>query len=483
MGHSAPLRETIARSGRSPDERGLLPLDVARELLADATSYPGAPVHEGRSPQEVEDVKTSHALHAALVSLESAEEALSHLTRLVWKLPLYDATTLVERYGAAVFPWLASTVEEGRLVCKAWGVEPALTMLGSEEAFELLLRLRSIDFNYEPRVMPLGSIASIPELDKKARVDVRVVRAIDAFIAANPVVAARVVGRRLSAAPKEKRPRELVKLLPETPEVASALGVPRPVETVTTKLILAVLDESAKDPAPQSWPKFATGIEDDPATLEYHALRLIAARSKRGEDWGVVIERVTGSFSPWEPARVEQFLYGSRVRDKGLAGERKLDLVLDQVPDHQNGETLGLSLDGVTIGGPAGDVQLSDAFGRTHELKPGLGCEYEGDAGFNLRLRGYLAVHPRAFWEPAESAIAALRIPDPVVFVDTDAFAHVVGGTYKRPKKGATWTGVPSKSKTYESLAAAIVKRDGKWFDPGEPNVDWRLHAVNETRR
>lgn len=110
MSLSPALRQTIAYASSMPDDRGLLPLAEARALLAAADSYPGAPVHKGRDAVEAERVRVSHGIHAALVSLESADEALDHLTRLVWGLPLYDATTLVERYGARVLPWIAGTV-------------------------------------------------------------------------------------------------------------------------------------------------------------------------------------------------------------------------------------------------------------------------------------------------------------------------------------------------------------------------------------
>jgi hypothetical protein len=481
MAQSPAVTEAIARSGRPTDDRGLLPLKVALAILKQHDLYRGAPVHEGRTDAEKKDVEQSHALHAALLSLDSPEAALAQLTRLKWRLPLHDAATLVDRYGDAVLPWLAGVVENGELLSKAWRLEEALALLGSEEAFTLLLKLRIIAFDYEPRKIPLGKLDAIPELDDKARVDIRVEKAIELFISKHPLVAAKIVAQRLAAAPKARRPRELAKLLPDTPKVRAALGGAKPVEPATTKAILAVLDEAAKDGAPQAWPKFATGIEDDPATLEYHALRLIGVRSRSSEDWGIALERISGSFSPWEPARVDRFLYGSKIRKPGLAGERPLELILDEKPDHENGKTLGTDLEGVVLNGPAGKLRLSNAFAEKHDLKAGFGTEFEGDAGFNLRLRAYLAAHPRAFWEKAKVAAAALGISDPLIVADTDSFAHVVGASYKRLPKGASHAGNPGKSQTYKSLAEAIVKRDEDLFDGGEPNVDWRLHATNKT--
>ena len=478
---SEALRKTIEYAGLDTDERGLLPLAKARTILAATDVYPGAPVHEGRTPDETQDVTASHAIHAALVSLESADEALGHLTRLTFGKPLYDATTLIERYGATMLPWLAGGVEGGVLQSKSWELEPALAQLGTEDAFELLLKLTVIAFDYEPRKAPIGSIAAIPDLDPKARVDIRVVRGITQFLAANPIVAARVLSRRMAKEPKNKRWKEIARELPETPEVFEVLGGPIPPDPATPKLILAVLDAAAKDASPQSWPKFATGIEDDSAGYEYFALRLVGVRAKAGDHWGVALERISGSFSPWEPTRIERFLHGSRIRDGGRASETPIAFVLDRVPDHANGETLGLDLDGVTVSGPAGSLALSNAMVAKLDLKPGLGSEDEGDAGFNVRLRAYLATFPDAFWEPASVAATALGIPDGEILVDTRAFAHATGATYRRGKKSA-WQSVPSKSETYKSLAAAIAKRDAKLFVPAEPNVDFRLHATTKMR-
>lgn len=36
---------------------------------------------------------------------------------------------------------------------------------------------------------------------------------------------------------------------------------------------------------------------------------------------------------------------------------------------------------------------------------------------------------------------------------------------------------LPSASPTYRSLAQALLFRDPRLWQPGEPNTDWRLHA------
>lgn len=239
MGLSNTLRQTIAFAALETDDRGLLPLTTAREILAAAEVYPGAPVHEGRTPEESADVAVSHILHAAIVSLDSGPEALTHLTRLTFGKPLYDATTLIERYGVTMLPWLVGTTEAGIAKTKSWELEPALAMLGTEDAFEFLLKLRAIAFDDEPRKAPCGSVAQIAELDPKTSVDPRVTQAISLFLRQNPVVAARVIARRIAHDPKNKRRKPIGRELPETPDVLAALGGPIAPDPVTPKALLS----------------------------------------------------------------------------------------------------------------------------------------------------------------------------------------------------------------------------------------------------
>src|SRR5262245_54014526 len=122
---SESVRGAIGYCGRPTDARGLLPIDVARKLLDETTVYPGAPVHEGRTPDEAKRVAVSHDLHAALVSLGDAQELVDRLLRLTIAYPpLYDACPFVDRFGDAILPWLAGQVHEGCLDSKTWGIEP-----------------------------------------------------------------------------------------------------------------------------------------------------------------------------------------------------------------------------------------------------------------------------------------------------------------------------------------------------------------------
>ena len=74
--------------------------------------------------------------------------------------------------------------------------------------------------------------------------------------------------------------------------------------------------------------------------------------------------------------------------------------------------------------------------------------------------------------------LALLGVTDPVVICDTTAFAHAAGKhSPKRP-----WHIAPSKSPTFQSLAAALVARDPRLFVAGDSNLDFRLHAVHKSR-
>ncbi len=241
------------------------------------------------------------------------------------------------------------------------------------------------------------------------------------------------------------------------------------VETVSLdEQILAVLDAAAGSTNAAKWPKFVTG---DGATSEYFGLRLIAVRSKTKDDWGIVLERITGSFSGKKPTRVERFLYGSKVKP-GQGKETKISFVLDRVPG--KGQSIPLEINGALVKGPAGDVMLSDALVKKHGIKAGYSCEPAGDDGYNLRLATYLAVHPSAYWEPAK--ITDLKVPDAEIIVDTTAFEHTEGAA--ATKKKAT---LPSKSATYKSLADALASRNAKKFAPGKSNLARQLHAKHRT--
>src|SRR3954470_1857678 len=135
-----------------------------------------------------------------------------------------------------------------------------------------------------------------------------------------------------------------------------ALGVPE---------ILDVLDRSAA----LDWPDF-WGI----TMTEYHALWLIAVRSRTGDDWGIVFDSIRGSILDEAlalGAGVWSKVYGSRV-EVGLHNvptRWQLPLVVPEDRDQRS-----LHLEGLDIEGPAGRLRCADEMIARLDLRPGRVC-------------------------------------------------------------------------------------------------------------
>ncbi len=213
------VRAQIAHAGRPTDARGLLPIDVARKLLKGVKRYPGAPVHEGRTPDEEKDVAVSHDLQAALLSLDDPKEVIGHLLHWKFGRPLYDAAAFVDRFGAAMLPWFAGHVRNGEMDVNAWEIAPALAKLGSEDALTLLLKVSAIGFGSDDPV-ELTAVSSLPELPAKTKLDIRVLEAIDLFAKHHPALTVRVLANRQGQA----QTKAVVARLKKQPAFANALA-------------------------------------------------------------------------------------------------------------------------------------------------------------------------------------------------------------------------------------------------------------------
>jgi len=452
-----------------PDKRGLMPLAAARDLLKRKRI-----IHYPR------DAELSRALLqqcAALLSLDGPEEAEKALYALTWNDSVgtsFPGQLLVDRYGAPLMlRFLISCMGMFNVLHSPF--EDALEMLrkmGGEEAFELgflIANVTAILMFKADRKRTLtdasGEKVAKDEFFDNWRLE---------FAKQHPAATQAVLSRR--AAAKDKRAQALLALI--TPAAKGANGAKGAASASDlSQQILEVLDECAEG---ADWPRFATGIEDDPATMEYFELRMLAVRSRKTDAWGIAFERLSGSYDPWEPPHVQRYLYGSQIKNPGR--ETDNDVVarfkVERVPDAENGEKLSLDVKGVTVSGPAGPLALDPKKIAKRDLKPGLGSEYEGDPGFNLRLRAYVDAHPGLFFSPAKTLVKLLGVPDALVVCDSNAFAHAVG---KWGRKRA-WTVPPSKSAMYLSLAKALTARDPSLVQLGESNLDFRLHAVNRTR-
>ncbi len=258
---------------RELDERGLMPIGVARAILA------GHPVMEKGEM----DLSQGHAIlasdivWAALLSLGDAAEACAALARVDWQMPprgMFNID-LYTRYGDDLVPWLATRLDGDVLVDHPWCVVPCLLECRSAAAFELVWRVREV----RGRAIPLATtwldkhpdagaayLAARAVHDARARAFLLGMRARLGDDAVTAAVAA--IGDRDGA-------------------IARAVGLAGP---PTAAAVLAVLDACAgRLLAPELglWPQ-----PGGRGPRFCHGLRAIAVRD--GDRWGLAIERLEG---------------------------------------------------------------------------------------------------------------------------------------------------------------------------------------------
>lgn len=142
---SSPQVAAAMRAARvkRTDARGLLPLLEARRFLASVDVFRrGKPrlVHGAR-------VYESDRVWAALLSLENADEFVRYAKRMSWEFAgrKGDDTTVVERFGNGILPWLESRLsEDAELTNVPACVLPCLLAIASTSALELALRIHSV---------------------------------------------------------------------------------------------------------------------------------------------------------------------------------------------------------------------------------------------------------------------------------------------------------------------------------------------------
>jgi hypothetical protein len=213
-------------------------------------------------------------------------------------------------------------------------------------------------------------------------------------------------------------------------------------------------------------------------------MRVIAARSKTGDDWGILFEVVQGDLlqGPGDqvrwPVTNQHYRYGSGVPSGGRYLEDGRAIGMHRVLPRgfaAKAFAVPASFDGVKVVGPKGTkpIVLTSALVKKQRLAPGRACSKRiEDWPSVIAVRARLAQDPGAFWgDPKALAKKVLGIAQPVVVVVSDAFEHVSGPALGKRGPDAH---LPSASKTFRSIAAAIVARDAKRFVPGKPNVSWR---------
>lgn len=489
------------------DARGLMPLADARTLVRAATEFrkgDGAMV-DGTF------VLPSDRLWAALMSLDDAEEFVREATRIRWFFHPRgrDNVAPYERYGEGILPWLEAHVQRGRLVNIPWCVDPCFAALESPRGFDVLWTVRTaVEGTGDEWPGPFAS-DNAGDADQRHGVALHAPAPAAAADSANGLVIGWIYAHpdvgfaKLAALAAAADPRaalmlkSLAQIGPQEVfgHVVAAIGEARadalftqvgaPKE-IDAAAILVVLDGAAMNDAIGAWPELCC----DDADRAYHGMRVVAARARTGDGWGILFERIEGS---WEDGAVVQaYAYGSAVGQGALAdGSRPLGFYVDgdeeeededdgddEDGDNDSDEDVDLSLDGVEVTGPAGPLVLSEAMVKRHDLRPGATTAPEADPRFALLLHAYMAQHPRSFFGDPREAAELLELGDDFdVVVVSEAFEHVVGPTDRGAPHDAAWAKRPSDSKVFQSLTEALVARDGARFRSGASNLDWRLHA------
>jgi len=184
---------------------------------------------------------------------------------------------------------------------------------------------------------------------------------------------------------------------------------------------------------------------------------------------------------------IQHYRYGSKVPTGGRYLEDSRPIGMHRVLHRgvaREAFAVPASFDGVKVVGPKGakPFELTDALVTTLGLKPGRACSDRiEDWTSAVAVRARLAKDPSALWiDPKALARKVLLIADPIIVVVSDAFEHVSG-----PASGVRGSDarLPSASKTFRSLAAAIVQRTPKGVTMGIANVDWRAQCGLGKRR
>lgn len=418
------------------DERGLLPLDVARTCLR---SSPPTPTTREEADR----------MWASVLSLEDAEDLIASTSHLTWDglVPGQANTALVDRYGEALIDWLETRVRDGVLLGKPHVLGQCLTRLKTTRALELLLQVEGY----------AGDSASSPQAQ---RLDL-----LYAWVGANVGAATLPLFDHVKSLPDPGDPLRVFKTIilsgpvstferiraargAETEAVFERLKLRR---ALTPEVPLRMLDDASQRPT--LWPRFCFGDDD---RSEYFGLRLILGRERDGDSWGLVLERL-------EDATPD----GLGVQRYGLDGfgMRRSKAYVDlEITRDDSGAT--------RVNGPGGEVVFSAEELRDEALLPALSTEPA--ASWALRrnaIRAYLERFPGALWPAPEDALTRLSAPGLEPLVVSTEFTHVTGDDAR-----------PSETDTYRTAIDALVSGDPTRFVPGPSNTSWRLHATHHAK-
>ncbi len=139
------VRNAIANGGiANPDERGLMPLDEARQWLAGLDRYvKGEPL----DTDDGKHVLASDRTWAALMSLADGAEFVAATRRLSWEFEVRGMENLapLQRYGEAVLEWISDRIDaDGVLHNTPWCLLPCLLACPAAPAFDVAARVRFV---------------------------------------------------------------------------------------------------------------------------------------------------------------------------------------------------------------------------------------------------------------------------------------------------------------------------------------------------
>src|SRR5690606_32526422 len=418
------------------DERGLIPVELARDLLS-----PGGRALTGRNGKPKSTDEALADQWAALLSLTDVSEFRAAAARLNGlRFRKVNAEELGLRYGADLLPWISEFVVQGCLLDNGWPLANALCGCEHDEAFELVWSLVSVDTPHggqpdaSANQLVMQWLWAFPSLGffllgKKVQgADPRATLILRSLAQCHPTS----VFRFLAWGHGDDEARRVF-------ELAKVTTAP------DRSGIANILDFAAANS--ETWPLFLT---QEPETA-YHGLRLLVLRSARNGNWALVFERVQGSSE--RNAVVMRFVASSWPLPPKSWASRELGLF-----------AVALGEDQVEIHGPHGNLSIqrdqlaSDAFGSGWHCSPNL-----KDEQYSLLVRAYLSANPDAFWGNVESIQRELGLDaEHELFLVSQAFEHHVSlGT---STDAATSAKPPSASPVFQSLIDAIVSGDAARF-------------------
>lgn len=471
------LAETIRISGYPTDERGLVAVQVARRVVADATEF-----RRGAGQYLAGNwVWESERLWACLMSLDDADEFSSEASRLVWFFHPRASQNLepIERYGEEILPWLLSLVR-GRVLCNVpFCVLPLLLRFPARIVFDVLGRVDALALDQGRFPGPFapegpGDVEPSRLLVSRAAV----AEALLTFARGNPADAFPLLYESLERN-GDVRARWVLEsaLLVEPTRVVRSIaqgGDERHIRRVLTdaglpvriaaERIVASLDAGciARDP----WPVFRAAHPD----RAYHALRMLVFVEKQGESWFVLFECLEGSSAG--ALGLKRYLQGP-VSQRLLNRQGEVELFLDGDWDAR-GEA--------TLVGPRGECRVTRSQLVALEVwRSTATCTKH--MLYTVLVRAYLEAWSNAFWPSFRELGRDLR-RDGIEFdsydllLESREFEHVTGPAEDETETegDASWRRLPSETRTFRSLARAIAERNPTLFHGGTSNLDWRLH-------